>query len=81
MFADEKNWPMRFNEVGETTCQNYNPDYLQNLAQSLGYKNYRVNVEKMGNSCSLVWLDSIGNFQNTTGDPTRLLPYDVEFWN
>ena len=81
MFAYAKTWPMRFNQVGERTCQNYNPDYLQNLAQSLGYKYYRVNVERTGNFCALVWLDSKGNFQSTSGKGSKMLPYDVEFWN
>ena len=78
-FGGGKNWPMRFNKKGETTCQNYHPDYLQNLATSLGYSTYVVDTKKRGNSCTLVWLDGNGNWQSASGDSALELPYDVTF--
>ena len=74
-------WPMRFNKAGKTFCQNYSLNHLQNLARSLGYINYRVNVKKRGNSCNLAWLDSKGHFRSSYGSIYNFLPYDVEFWN
>ena len=38
--------PMRFNKEGEGKCRVYHPDYLENLAWTLGYSNYRVNTNK-----------------------------------
>ena len=73
-------YPMRFNKKGETLCQNYHPDYLGNLARSLGFSSYRVDVKTSGNSCDLVWLDSNGNFQISTGNSLNEKPYDVSFW-
>ena len=74
--------PMRFNKKGETTCNNYHPDYLQNLATSLGYNTYVVNVKRAANGCRLVWLDGDGNWQ--AGSNYDLLydlelPFDVTF--
>ena len=72
---------MRFNKMGQEKCQNYHPDYLQNLARSLGYRNYRVDRKKTGNYCPLVWLDVSGKFQTTAGSFSIALPYNVSFWN
>ena len=78
-------YPMRFNRVGETKCQNYDPDYLQNLARSLGYSKYTVNLKKYGGNCKLVWLDSNGEFQSAREfqefNTTISYPFDIEFWN
>ena len=71
--------PMRFNQKGQTVCQNYHPDYLGNLARSLGYNYYRVHVKNSGNACTLVWLDSNGKFQSSTGNANLELPLDVSF--
>ena len=80
MFDTGNSYPMRFNKISETNCQNYHLNHLQNLASSLGYSNYRVDVKKTGNSCTLVWLDSSGNFQTTAGSSAIELPFDVSFW-
>ena len=71
---------MRFNEMGQEKGQNYHPHYLQNLAWSLGYRNYKVDIKKTGNSWPLVWLDSSGKFQATAGNASMALPHDVSFW-
>ena len=74
---------MRFNKKGETTCNNYHPDYLQNLATSLGYNTYVVNVKRAANGCRLVWLDGDGNWQAASKYDDLLydleLPFDVTF--
>ena len=80
VFDTGNSHPMRFNKIGETNCQNYDLNYLQNLASSLGYSNYKVDVKKTGNSCTIVWLDSNGNFQSTGGSSSMELPYDISFW-
>ena len=80
VFDTSKSHPMRLNKMGEATCQNYHPNHLQNLAKSLGYSTYRIKSKKTGNSCTLVWLDSSGNFQTTAGSSAMELPFDVSFW-
>jgi len=72
--------PMRFNQAGEIICQNYHPDYLQNLAKALGYGHFRLNVTQTGNGCTLAWLDASGNLQTTWGNDELELPYDVSFY-
>ena len=71
---------MRFNKMGEASCQNYHPKYLQNLAMSLGYNTYKIDSKRTGNGCKLAWLDGSGNFQTTDGNFAMELPYDVSFW-
>ena len=78
-FSMFHNLPMRFNKKGKTICLNYHPDYLQNLATSLGYSTYVVNRTRSGNACTLVWLDANGNFQSASGDSSLELPFDVTF--
>ena len=72
---------MRFNRAGEAICQNYHPDYLQNLASALGYNNYQINVADTGNYCTLVWLDESGGLDSSEGDAQMEEPYDVIFYN
>ena len=72
---------MRFNKEGEGICQNYHPDYLKNLARSLGYGNFRVDQKQTGNMCKMVWLDGCGKFQtNNKGGSAIEKPYKVTFW-
>ena len=72
---------MRFNKDGEGICQNYHPDYLKNLARSLGYGNFRVDQKQSGNMCKMVWLDGCGKFQtNNKGGSAIHKPYKVTFW-
>ena len=72
---------MRFNKDGEGICQNYHPDYLKNLARSLGYGNFRVDQKQTGNMCKMVWLDGCGKFQtNNKGGSAIEKPYKVTFW-
>ena len=78
-FGGGNPWPIRFNKKGETSCQNYHPDYLQNLATSLGYSTYVVDKQRAGNDCSLVWLDENGILQYASGNRALELPYDVTF--
>ena len=83
VFDDGRSNPMRFNKMGESECQNYHPDYLENLAWSLGYSNVTVNAKKSGNGCPFVSLDGCGEFQ--TGHlptfPNEVeKPYNVSFW-
>ena len=79
-------YPLRFNIAGQTKCQNYPLSHLANLAKSLGYSNYRVDMQKTGNDCPLAFIDSSGKFR-TYGDKgdenLRSLekPYDITFWN
>ena len=73
--------PMRFNRQGETKCLNYHPDYLQNLARALGYKNYVIGYKKAGNLCRLAYIDDNGNFQIMAGNSSIEKIYDVSFWN
>ena len=80
IFDVGKNHPMRFNEFGNTICQNYHLDYLKNLARSLGYINYRVDYKKSGDTCKSAWLDSNGNFQASTSSTSRRYPFDISFW-
>ena len=70
---------IRFNRKGETACQNYHPAYLHNLAKSLGYSTYVVNMKKGVNACPLVWLDGYGNWQSSSGNATLELPFNVTF--
>ena len=78
-FSIFHNLPMRFNKKGEAACLNYHPDYLQNLATSLGYSTYVVDKQRAGNDCPLVWLDENGIFQYASGNRALELPYDVTF--
>ena len=89
VFDVSKRLPMRFNIAGQRKCQNYPLSWkkdLANLARSLGYSNYRVDVQKTGNSCALAWIDSSGRFY-PYGDGlnenlrSMELPYDITFWN
>ena len=81
MFDYNKWLPMRFNKDGEGICQNYHPDYLKNLARSLGYGNFRVDQKQTGNMCKMVWLDGCGKFQtNNKGGSAIEKPYKVTFW-
>ena len=68
---------MRFNKDGEGICQNYHPDYLKNLARSLGYGNFRVDQKQTGNMCKMVWLDGCGKFQTNNKQPYYeiIIPY------
>ena len=80
------NEPMRFNKAGETYCQNYNIGYLQNLANALGYGNYKVNTKRSRNGCRSVWLKSNGYFESSStaeygGDMGREFPQDVQFYH
>ena len=72
---------MHFNKGGEAICQNYHPYYLEHLAWSLGYGEYRVDVKKPGGICNLVWLDGNGKLQTinkTNGGLEK--PYKITFW-
>ena len=84
VFDDGRSNPMRFNKMGESECQNYHPDYLENLAWSLGYSNYRVDGKKSGNGCRQVSLDSCGKFNVIREGGSRAgrveLPINVTFW-
>ena len=77
---------LRFMKVGQAQgspyglCQNYHPDYLQNLARSLGYDNYRVDSTRARNLCPLAFLDSKGNFRTIPGNYSIELPTNVTFW-
>ena len=78
--------PLRFMKVGQARdssyglCQNYHPEYLQNLAWSLGYSNHRVVSKRSNNWCPLAFLDSTGNFQTIPGNGSLELPANVRFW-
>ena len=76
--------PMVFNKQGESICQNYHPDYLENLAWSLGYSNYRVDRNESGYSCQFASLDSCGKLQLNIewGAEANSIeaPVDVTFW-
>jgi len=80
VFDDGRSNPMRFNKMGESECQNYNPDYLGNLAWSLGYSNFTVNAKKSGNLCTFVSLDECGKFQTSQGINSVEKPYKISFW-
>ena len=84
VFDEEKWMPMNFNKKDEGNCQSYHPDYLENLAWSLGYSNYRVDRNKSGNSCQFASLDSCGklqiNIESGAEASSIEAPYDVTFW-
>ena len=61
-------------------CQNYHPEYLQNLAWSLGYGNHRVVSTRPRNGCPLAFLDSTGNFQTIPANASLELLASVRFW-
>jgi len=81
LFEEADFEPMHFNKGGEAICQNYHPYYLEHLAWSLGYGEYRVDVKKPGGICNLVWLDGNGKLQTinkTNGGLEK--PYKITFW-
>ena len=84
VFDEEKWGPMIFNKQDEENCQVYHLDYLENLAWSLGYSNYTVNVKKSSSGCKFVALDKCGDLQTIIeGGPNASFieaPYDVSFW-
>ena len=85
VFDEEKLMPMNFDKKNEGNCQNYHLDYLENLAWSLGYSNYTVNVKKFSSSgCKFVALDTCGDMQTIMegGMETADIeaPYDITFW-
>ena len=84
VFDEEKWGPMIFNKQDEENCQVYHLDYLENLAWSLGYSNYTVNVKKSSSGCKFVALDKCGDLQTIIeGGPKASFieaPYDVSFW-
>jgi cysteine-rich repeat protein len=73
-------WPFRFTPDNQT-CQNYHADYLQNFSHAIGYRNFRVTMEKSGNSCTRTYIDNDGNFASTNGDSGSVLPYVIEYTN
>ena len=80
VFDFNATWPMRFT-LNTPSCQNYHPNFIQNLATALGYAKYTVNQTKTGNSCTRTYLDSNLIFQSTTGDSTQAQIYDINFDN
>ena len=85
VFDVEKWGPMTFNKQDEENCQVYHLDYLENLAWSLGYSNYTVNVKKSSSGCKFVALDKCGDLQTIIEGGSKELasieaPYDVSFW-
>ena len=84
LLFDVNKAPMVFNKQGEGTFQKYHPDYIENLAWSLGYSNYRVDRNKSGNSCQFASLDSCGKLQINVESGAEAssieAPYDVTFW-
>ena len=84
LLFDVDDSPMVFNKLGEGKCQYYHPDYLENLAWSLGYSNYRVDRNKSGNNCQFASLDRCGKFQINVESGAEAnsieAPYDVSFW-
>ena len=84
VFDEEKLMPMNFIKQDEGNCQNYHLDYLDNLAWSLGYSNYTVNVKKSSSGCKFVALDTCGDMQTIMegGKETADIEaaYDITFW-
>ena len=84
VFDLEKYSPMHFNKQDENNCQNYHLASLENLAWSLGYSNYTVNVKQPSNGCRFVALDISGDLQTIMegGKPASsvVAAYDVTFW-
>ena len=81
MLDFDKWLPMRFNKEGEGICQNYDPDYLRNVARSLGYGHFWVVGSRANVFDKTVWLDGCGKFQtNNKGGSAIEKPYKVQFW-
>ncbi len=73
-------WPMRFTK-GTQDCRNYHPSYLKNFANAIGYANFQILQQKTGNSCERTWINDAGVYQETSGDSSANLPYEIRYWN
>jgi hypothetical protein len=77
-FDPNASWPMRFT-ANTQSCQNYDPAYLGNLANAIGYASFNLINTHSGNSCPLTHIDNAGLFQVAAGDPSYNEIYVVDF--
>jgi hypothetical protein len=80
VFDFNATWPLRFT-LNTPTCENYDPNFIANLATALGYSKFTINQTKTGNFCQRTYLDSNLLFQTEAGDGSQAQIYDINFDN
>lgn len=77
-FDTARTWPMRFT-ANTASCENYDPAYVTNLANALGYATATINTTQTGNSCPLTHIDNAGLFQTAPGNSSLAEIYSIDF--